>query len=399
MPSILRHPFSRHHAPPKFWLVYVLSIIINLQAFLVAYSNSTYLEQYATAEVVSLLYTVGSCLSIFAFLFISRILRKVGNTSFTLGIALTLLASLLIMGLSTSPAVIICSFVVFLVASPLLYMTLDVFSEALTGDNESDTGSRRGLALSLMSLAGAAGPLLLALLVGESDANLTRTYIAASATGVLFITLILIHFRHFTDPVYKEVKVMDTLQVFFDTPKLRTAFLTHLSLQVFFAWTVIYMPLYLATEIGLGWDKVGTIIGIGLLAYVFFEWPTGQLADKYWGEKELMSIGFLILITTLASFSFVSTTSVLIWTAIMFVNRIGAALVEVTTESYFFKHTTGTDANLISFFRLTRPLGLVFGSLIGSAALLYLPFNLVFVVFALCLVPAMLLTTRLIDTR
>jgi MFS family permease len=399
MPIRHYHPFSRHHAPPKFWLVYVLSILINLQAFLVAYSNSTYLEQFATPEVVGLLYTVGSCLSILAFLFISRVLRKVGNTKFTLGIALVILASLAVMGLSTTAPLIIIFFVVFLVASPLMYMSLDVFSESLIGDNESSTGSRRGLALSLMSLAGASGPFLVALLVGANDENLTRTYLAATAVGTLFIMLVLIHFRHFHDPEYKEVRVMRTLRTFFETPALRTGFLTHLTLQMFFAWTIIYIPLYLASEIGLHWDKIGTILGLGLLAYVVFEWPLGWLADTRWGEKELMASGFLILSVTLAGVSFMTTTSIFPWAALMFINRIGAAMVEVTTESYFFKHTKGTDANLISFFRLTRPLGLIIGSLIGSAALLFLPFNLLFIVLAFALLPGMLLTSTLHDTK
>jgi Arabinose efflux permease len=250
-----------------------------------------------------------------------------------------------------------------------------------------------------MSVAGASGPLLVSLLVGDNDANLTRTYLAATGVGILFILLVLLHFRHFHDPAYKEVRVMRTLRTFFESPALRTGFLTHLTLQTFFAWTIIYMPLYLATEIGLHWDKIGFILGIGLLAYVFFEWPLGWLADNKWGEKELMAGGFLLLAVTLAAFAFVTTPSVWPWIALMFVNRIGAAMVEVTTESYFFKHTKGTDANLISFFRLTRPLGLVIGSLIGSAALLYLPFNLIFVVFALTLLPAMFLTSTLHDTR
>lgn len=399
MPMPLRHPFSRHHAPPKYWLVYVLSILINLQAFLVAYSNSSFLEQYATPEVIGLLYTTGSCVSIFSFLYISRILRKVGNTSFTLIISLLLLLSLYIMGTSSSSALVITFFVLYLITSPILYMSLDVFSESLIGNNETSTGSKRGLTLSLMSLAGAAGPLIVSILVGDNPQLLSRTYLAASIIGVLFITIVSIHFRHFHDPNYKEVRVMDTLQTFFATRDMRNIFLTHLSLQIFFAWTVIYIPLYLATEIGLGWDTLGAIIGVGLFAYVIFEWPVGQLADNYLGEKEMMALGFLIIIVTLSWISFMTAATTIAWMVLMFLNRTGAALVEVTTESYFFKHTKGTDANLISFFRITRPLGLVIGSLIGSATLLYVSFQSAFIVFACCLLPAMILTLTLRDTR
>ena len=121
-------------------------------------------------------------------------------------------------------ALIITFFVLYLITSPLLYMSLDVFSEALIGDNEESTGRKRGLALSLMSLAGASGPIIMSLLVGAEDANLPRAYLLASIVGVVFITLTLIHFRHFHDPPYKEVRVMDTLQTFFAHADMRIAF-------------------------------------------------------------------------------------------------------------------------------------------------------------------------------
>ena len=90
---------------------------------------------------------------------------------------------------------------------------------------------------------------------------------------------------------------------------------------------------------------------------------------------------------------------VLSWMILMFMSRIGASLVEATTESYFFKHTKGTDANIMSFFRLTRPLAMVIGSLLGSATLLYLPFELMFVVLGLMMIPGIFYTLSLKDTR
>ena len=83
----------------------------------------------------------------------------------------------------------------------------------------------------------------------------------------------------------------------------------------------------------------------------------------------------------------------------MFVTRIGASLVEVTTESYFFKQTKSNDAQIISFFRITRPLAYVTGAILGSLALLYVPFNLLFIVFTILFVPAMFGTINIIDTK
>jgi hypothetical protein len=79
--------------------------------------------------------------------------------------------------------------------------------------------------------------------------------------------------------------------------------------------------------------------------------------------------------------------------------RVGAALVEVTTESYFFKQTKSSDAQIISFFRTTRPLSYVAGAVVASLSLLYVPFNLLFVVFACLMIPAMFCVMLIQDTK
>jgi hypothetical protein len=71
----------------------------------------------------------------------------------------------------------------------------------------------------------------------------------------------------------------------------------------------------------------------------------------------------------------------------------------VTTESYFFKQTKGSDAQVISFFRMTRPLSYVIGAVIASLALLYLPFNLLFIVLAFLMIPAMFFTLCIEDSK
>ena len=42
------------------------------------------------------------------------------------------------------------------------------------------------------------------------------------------------------------------------------------------------------------------------------------------------------------------------WATILFISRIGASIVEVSTETYFFKHVKSTNAGYISLFRMTK---------------------------------------------
>lgn len=383
----------------NFWLIYLLSILFNFHGFLVAYSNSTFMEQFANKEAIGALYSIGASLSVFAFLFISRVLHKVGNTVLTLTLALLEIGTLLTLAFTDHGPTAIVAFVAFLTINPLLYLNIDIFSESLIGNNESSTGSKRGLTLTLMSLAGVCGPLALGLIVGDDDSKLYRTYLAASAVFSVFVLIVLSRFRTFCDPTYREIRVLHAISEFWRFKDMRYVLLSHFTMQLFFSWMVIYFPLYLATEIGLKWDVIGSIIAAGLFAYVLAEYPIGIIADKYLGEKEIMATGFLVLAVSASWISFMAAAPVIGWMLLMFISRIGASMVEATTESYFFKHTKGTDANIMSFFRLTRPLAMVLGSLLGSAALLYLPFELMFIVLGLVMVPGIFFTTQLKDTK
>jgi MFS family permease len=357
------------------------------------------MEQFTSPATIGTLYTIASCIAVFAFLFISRILRKIGNVRLTVYLAIAEIGTLITLGLTDSSATAIIAFVIFMTLNPLIYLNIDIFSESLIGNNESSTGSKRGLTLTLMSLAAMAGPLALAVIVGDDDGNLYKTYLTSAGIFSIFVLLILAKFKSFDDPQYHEIKVLSAIQSFWQEKDIRNVFLAHFTLQTFFAWMVIYFPLYLATEIGFTWDIIGSIIAVGLFAYVLIEYPVGIIADKYLGEKEMMAAGFLILAISSSWISFMATAPVAAWMLLMFISRIGGSLVEATTESYFFKHTKGTDANIMSFFRLTRPLAMVLGSLTGAAALLYLPFELIFVVLGFMMVPGIFFTIALKDTK
>jgi predicted membrane protein len=83
----------------------------------------------------------------------------------------------------------------------------------------------------------------------------------------------------------------------------------------------------------------------------------------------------------------------------MFLSRVGASLIETTSESYFFKHIDGSDANIIGFFRITRPLAYVGGALIGSLALLAVSFSNLFIVLGLLMLVGIPFALLLEDTK
>jgi len=386
---------------PKFRLIpiYAAILLLVFHTFVVAYINSSFLEQYIDAASVGTIYTVGSALSVLIFLFISRVLKKVGNLKLTTGLLLLNFCAVLGMSQATTLEFAIPLFVIHLITVPLIIFNLYVFMEERIGNDESGTGSSRGLLLTLASLVGAFSPLISGLLIGGTGTDFTSAYLVSALTLIPVLLIIIIFFRRFADPEYSEIDLFQAISTFWANINIRCVFIAGFLLQMFFMMMVVYTPLYLTGTIGLTWAEFGVIMFFAQLAYVIFEYPIGIIADRYIGEKEMMALGFLIIIIATSWMSFVTVASVLVWSIIMFTTRVGAALVEVTTESYFFKQTKSSDAQIISFFRLTRPLAYVLGAVVASLALLYLPFNLIFIVFAILMVPAMFCAVLIEDSK
>ncbi len=402
---LYRMYFYRRHEPTelprrkiKFWFVYLLAVVFNFHTLVVSYTSPTYLGEFIDLKHIGLLYSIGSIGSLLLFIFLPSVLKRFGNFLVTIALMIISIGTLALMGIGVSAPLVVVGLVLFLIINPLIYLNIDIFTETLIGKNEGATGHVRGMTLSLMSLAALCAPLTISYLVGDGN-NLGQLYFIAIGVGVVFSLIVITAFRGFVDPLYHKMQLRPLLRQCWQSKALKLVLSTHFLLQVFFTWTVVYFPLYLASVIHLPWSSIGAIIAAGLLAYVLFEYPIGILADNYFGEKEMMAVGFLILALTVSSISFVATTALIPWMVLMFISRIGASMVEVTTESYFFKKVNGQDANLMSVFRLTRPLAVLAGSLLGSICLAIMPFHLAFIVLGLVMVIGIFLTLGIEDTR
>lgn len=398
-----RHLFTANGSDRKitFTLVYLVSIIFTFLSLLTAYSSSTYLERFIEPQYVGLVFAAGAFGALVINLTIPRLLRRIGNVGSVLIIMSLMIISLIITGSAINAFLTIAAFIMFISLSPQIYLSIDIFLETLIGDNEGSTGSKRGLILTLMSLAAFFSPLAMGYIIGDSD-NLGSVYYVAAAVGLVFVAFIIAYFRQFFDPEYVTIRVRDLIKSAIINKNISTVMSTQFLLQFFYTWAIIYFPLYLATQVGFEWDTISKIIAAGLFAFVVFEYPIGIIADKHIGEKEMMALGFMILAICSATMFNMITAGVIGWMVVMFISRLGASLVEVTTESYFFKQVKGHDSNLISLFRLMRPLATLAGALIGSLTLFIFAgdeFKYMFIVLALIMASGAFITTRLTDTK
>jgi MFS family permease len=383
----------------RFIPLYVASLLLMFHGYVVAYVNSSLLEKYFSTVGTSTVYIIASALTILIFLFMSRVLHKLGNYKLTLTLVFIDLFSVLGISFADSMRAIAPLVITHLIVLSLIIFNIDIFMEEHIGNNEGVTGTRRGLLLALVSTVSAIAPFISSELVSAAGGSFQYAYMASAVTLIPIIFILLIYLRDFRDPAYTDIHALEAIRGFWQKKDVRAVFIVHFVLQIFFMTMVVFSPIYLIKNIGLSWAEFGMVMFVCQLAYVIMEYPIGIIADKLIGEKEMMALGLMIMAISTAWIAFVDVQSVFMWALVMFVTRVGAAFVEVTTEVHFFKRTNSSDAQIISFFRVTRPLSYVVGAIIASLSLLYLPFNLLFVVIASLMIPAMFMTLDIEDTK
>jgi len=356
-----------------FGAIYTVGFLSALHVFMIVYINSSFLNQYISEEFVGLLYIIGSIMTISVLTIVPYILRNFGN--YLTLVVFTLFEILILLGMTfiKEPAIIIPLFVAHWVIFQIMFINIDIFLETYQ-KKESSTGNTRGIFLTIINSS-----LMLAIVIVGfvlTDSDFWKIYLISAGILLPFLFVIFTKFRKFKDPVYENFRIWRTFKKFRTDKNISNIFMAQFILKFFFSWMVVYMPIYLHDYVGFEWQQIAVIFFIMLLPFILFEIPAGKLADKWIGEKELLSLGFIIMAFSTMVIPFIAIASFALWTGILFVTRIGASLVEITTESYFFKHVKGDDANIISFFRMTRPVAYIAGLLLLLLHFSFFRFNI-----------------------
>ncbi len=216
---------------------------------------------------------------------------------------------------------------------------------------------------------------------------------------VLVAAIFFFLLHKFIDPKYKKVSLKKTLHFFMHNKHASKIYLINLLLKFFFSWMIIYTPIYLHQYLGLNWDKIGLIFTIMLLPFVFLSFPLGKLSDKI-GEKDILKLGFLITALFTLAIPLIIEPKVWILALVLFGTRVGAASIEVMSESYFFKSVSEENADAISFFRNTTPVSYIIGPLFALPLLYFVPsFGYLFFILAGVMLVGYLISSRLEDIK
>ena len=79
--------------------------------------------------------------------------------------------------------------------------------------------------------------------------------------------------------------------------------------------------------------------------------------------------------------------------------RVGAAMVEVMNDTYFFKQVDDKNLNLINLYRATVPLSYVVAPIIATALVLFIPIGNMFYVLGFLMIFGLRYSLAIKDTR
>lgn len=380
----MRHNHSIKSHPHALYTICIIGLIYGLHISLPSYINSTFLKQYTTENIVSYIYVIGSLATIFGLYISTRLLKKFGN--YALSSFLITLEFIMLYFMLTAKSIVPVAifFTIATISASIISFCIDIYIESYS-DNKN-AGRIRGLYLTVFNTAWVFAPLIAGALA--SSEGYKRIYLASMGLLVPFLYLIQKNLHSFKDPEYHSIKIIPTLKKIGQDRDIRSTFIANTVLNIFYAWMVVYTPIYLHDKIGLGWDSLGIIFTIMLLPFIFLDLPLGKLADKKWGEKEMLIIGLLIMGISTISLAFIKDGSILLWSLGLFATRIGAATSEIMLETYFFKKIKSEDSNIIGMFRVSRPFSYLIAPFITIIGILCLPYNMLFVVLGIiCLLP------------
>ena len=168
--------------------------------------------------------------------------------------------------------------------------------------------------------------------------------------------------------------MLKTIRTFIDNRHISKVYCINLIVK-FFTLGWLFICQYTYTNIwALPGIKLASFFSIMLLPFILLDFPLGKLSDKI-GEKKMLLVGFVIIILSVLVIPFIYASILWLWALVLFMTRVGAATIEVMSESYFFKVINKKSApDEISFFRNTLPVSYVIAPLLAVLILSSIPF-------------------------
>ena len=374
-------------------MIGVVSLLLGFAQSLLLYVESSYFKLSIGNDNVGVFYSIAYVVALIGLLNMHKIIKRIGkSTTFFLFFLSQIFAIALLMVIPPSLWGIVL-LMVYIVASYLVLVVLDIILETYSADTVS--GRIRGLHLTLISIGYLVGPMISTSVLEKY--NYSGLFFAAMLINMGIFIVALIGLRDGNKHFSGNLTVRDLVKKIFINVDLMRIYWISFVLEFFYALMIVYTPLYLL-DLGFSWQQIGIIFTVMLVPFVLFGYLAGYLADRKFGEKEMIIGSLIIMMLSTTTIFFTTSRNVLVWAALLFATRIGAAFLETLRDSYFYKRIDGEDMDLISFFRTARSFAYLFSTGLSALALVFVPVRFVFLLISAAVLVGIYPSVRLVDS-
>ncbi len=374
----------------------ITGFLFSLHLALVSYANSTFAANLFGEDAVGPLFSLAAFIALMTLLFWAP--KKIARNGTLLFVALMLLLSIVVLtGLSGATFNIgyALVFILYLAINSIVLYGFDMIVEHAT--KNSETGKIRGIYLTVLNLA------WMVALIGTGTiidfGGFRLLYLIGAA--LVFLSLLALYKGGFmlNSSRLTPVQLRADFHRLIRNKNLSSIYLVNFTLQTFFYIMVIFTPLYLTTIMGFGWKEISIIFFVMLSPFVLLQYPLGRIADMRFGEKEILIFGLIVMGLATLMLTTISTPSIWLWATMLFATRVGAATVEIMSDSYFFKHIDENDTGLVSLYRSISPLAGVIVPLLAAAIIEIFSYGTLFSALGVLCLLAIIPATKIKDTR
>ena len=351
----------------------ISSFILGISAALILYLESDYFKTATKSDNVTVFFIVAYAVTLVLIFNWHHLVRKFGKKNVFLGNLLV--KALVVLVLANLPVgkIGILFLMGYIILTVLSWIDLDILLESCSRDHK--TGRIRGAYLTIMNAGYLVAPFFAGIILNKW--GFQPVFLIASALILIVWLICFFKLRNIDGSQIERVNFVELLRKLSGRKNVLRIYYVSFLLEFFYALMIIYTPLYLL-ELGFSWTAIGKIFTVMLLPFVLLQYPAGYLADKKFEERNMIIFSlFLMAFSTLAIF-FLSSKSIILWALVLFCTRIGASLIEILRDSYFYKRIDCRDVDIINFFRSVRPMAYIIGLLIATPIIYFWHIRFVF---------------------
>lgn len=379
----------------KLCLLNLFSFLLGFQSVLIVYVMSSFLKENVGDLGVEVVYLVSAIISFFLLINLHFLVKKFGKSKVFIYSLIICFFALLSISMLGGGSLSIFWAMIYLAISTVTWVAMDILVENFSQDKI--TGSIRGKFLTFTNIGYLLGPLLA--LWSVSYMGFQPLFFFSAIITMAVMILAVINFSDVNHRYKKSPSLLSVIKKMIKKKNIARIYYISFILEFFYAVMVIYTPIYLLS-LGLNWMDIGKIFTVMLIPFATIQYPLGKFADNKTGEKEWLIFSIALMAVSTALISFVECNSVIVWMIVLFMTRIGAAIIELMRDSYFYKQIDVSDIDMIDFFRTTKSVAYIMAMLIFGLFLFIFPsYQSTFLLLGAIVLTGLIPALKLKDTR